>query len=227
DNLYSFAPGAEIVNPPDPGQLYARPNDVRYSFSDRHRERTNGQLTLQYRPTETLTATLDYLYAENYLQEHRGEATFWFANNTSATRVVFDDSVVATPLIYSETLSNKDNGFEQQWREQENTLDSIGFNLDWAATDRLTLSLDVHDSSLESLRVGPGWAGEVAVSVVGSTHISQTAHSSGASPTASTTTIGAITNRTGQWDPDDFGSQACRLWEGAPTTAITQGRLDG
>ncbi|HLT90867.1 MAG TPA: TonB-dependent receptor [Woeseiaceae bacterium] len=227
DNLYSFAPGAEIVNPPDPGQLYARPNDVRYSFSDRHRERTNGQLTLQYRPTETLTATLDYLYAENYLQEHRGEATFWFANNTSATRVVFDDSVVATPLIYSETLSNKDNGFEQQWREQENTLDSIGFNLDWAATDRLTLSLDVHDSSLESLPVGPGQVGEVAVSVAAPIHTSQTADFSGDIPIVSTTINDAITNGNGQWDLDDFGTQVGRLWYGAQTTDITQVRLDG
>src|SRR5690606_12919738 len=197
DNLYSFAPGAEIVNPPDPGQLYARPNDVRYSFSDRHRERTNGQLTLQYRPTETLTATLDYLYAENYLQEHRGEATFWFANNTSATRVVFDDSTVATPLIYSETLSNKDNGFEQQWREQENTLESVGFNLGWTPTDRLSVAFDIHHSTLDSLPVGPGNVGEVAISVAAPIHTGQTADFSGDIPIVSTTINDAITNGNG------------------------------
>ena len=227
DNLYSFAPGAQIENPPEDGQLFARPNDVRYSFSDRHRERTNAQLTLQYRPMDNLTATVDYLYAENYLQEHRGEATFWFANNTSATRVVFDDAPVATPIIYSESLNNKDNGFEQQWREQENTLDSVGLNLDWAVTDRLSFSFDLHDSQLESLPVGPGNVGEVAVSVAAPIHTSQTADFSGDIPTVTTTINDAITNGNGQWDLDDFGTQIGRLWYAAQQSDITQVRLDG
>jgi TonB-dependent receptor len=227
DNLYSFAPNVIIENPPEPGQLYARPNDVRYSYSDRHRERTNGQLTLQYQATENLTATLDYLYAENFLQEHRGEATFWFANNTSATRVEFDDSTVATPLIYSETLSNKDNGFEQQWREQENTLESVGFNLGWTPTDRLSVAFDVHHSTLDSLPVGPGNVGEVAISVAAPIHTGQTADFSGDIPIVSTTINDAITNGNGQWDLQDFGTQIGRLWYAAQQSEITQARIDG
>jgi TonB-dependent receptor len=227
DNLYSFAPGAEIVNPPADGQLYARPNDVRYSFSDRHRERTNAQLTLQYRPTENLTGTVDYTYAENYLQEHRGEHTFWFANGTSATRVEFDDSPVASPIVYNEILSNKDNGFEQQWREQVNTLDSVGFNLAWDATDRLSFSLDVHDSSLESLPDGPGNSGEIAVSVAAPIHASQSADFSRDLPIVSSTISDANTNNNGQWDLADFGTQVGRVWYAAQTTDVTQFRLDG
>lgn len=227
DNLYSFAPGAEIVNPPSTGQLFARPNDVRYSFSDRHRERTNGLLTLQFQPTDSITTTLDYTYAENYLTEHRGEATFWFANGTSATRVVFDDSPVASPIIYSESLTNKDNGFEQQWREQENTLDSLGFNATWDATDRLAFTFDVHDSSLESLPQGPGNAGEIAISVAAPIHSGQTADFSGDLPQVSTTINDANTNANGQWDLDDFGTQIGRIFYAAQTTDITQARLDG
>lgn len=227
DNLYSFTPGAEIVNAPEAGQLYARPNDVRYSFSDRHRERTNGHLTLQYRPTENLTATLDYLYAENYLQEHRGEQTFWFANNTSATRVVFDDSVVATPVLYSESVSEKDSGFEQQWREQENTLDSIGFNLEWAATDTLSFAFDVHNSTMESLPVGPGNVGEVAIQVGAPIHATQAADFSGDIPTVATTINDDNTNANAQWDLGDFGTQVGRLWYSAHTAELTQARLDG
>lgn len=227
DSLYSFTPDAEIVNPPNDGQLFARPNDVRYSFSDRHRERTNGQLTLQFRPTDALTATADYTYAENYLQEHRGEATFWFANGTSATRVEFDDSTVATPIVYSETLTNKDNGFEQQWREQVNTLDSLGFNVTWEASERLSLSLDAHDSSMDSLPDGPGNSGEVAISVAAPIHASQTANFSGDLPTVSTTINDGNTNANGQWDLADFGTQIGRIWYAEQQTDLTQARLDG
>ncbi|MGH8193598.1 MAG: TonB-dependent receptor [Woeseiaceae bacterium] len=227
DTLYSLAPGAEIENPPEAGQLFARPNDVRYSFSDRHRERTNGQLTLQFKPAENLTATADYTYAENYLQEHRGEATYWFANGTSGTFVEFDNSAVATPLIYAESLTNKDNGFEQQWREQNNTLDSVGFNLAWDVNDRLSFSLDAHDSTLESLPDGPGNAGEIAISIAAPIHSSQTANFSGDIPTVATTINDAITNGNGQWDLDDFGTQIGRIWYAAQTTDITQTRLDG
>lgn len=227
DSLYSFTPDAEIVNAPDDGQLFARPNDVRYSFSDRHRERTNGQLTLQFRPTDALTATADYTYAENFLQEHRGEATFWFANGTSATRVEFDDSAVATPIVYSETLTNKDNGFEQQWREQVNTLDSLGFNVTWDASDRLSLSLDAHDSTMDSLPDGPGNSGEIAISVAAPIHSSQTANFSGDLPTVSTTINDGNTNANGQWDLGDFGTQIGRIWYAEQQTDLTQVRLDG
>lgn len=227
DGLYSFAPGFEVVNPPEVGQLYARPNDVRYSFSDRHRERTNALLTLQFRPTESLTGTLDYTYAENYLQEHRGEHTFWFANGTTATRVEFDDGPVASPVVYSEILSNKDNGFEQQWREQVNTLDSLGINLSWAATDRLSFSLDAHDSTMDSVPDGPGNAGEIAISVAAPIHASQTADFSGDLPIVSSTINDANTNGNGQWDLSDFGTQIGRIWHAAQKTDITQVRLDG
>lgn len=226
-SLYSFAPGFEVVNPPDVGQLYARPNDVRYSFSDRHRERTNALLTLQFRPTESLTGTLDYTYAENYLQEHRGEHTFWFANGTTATRVEFDDGPVASPVLYSETLSNKDNGFEQQWREQVNTLDSLGFNLAWAATDRLSFGLDVHDSTMDSVPDGPGNSGEIAISVAAPIHASQTADFTGDLPVVSSTINDGNTNGNGQWDLSDFGTQIGRIWHAAQTTDLTQIRLDG
>jgi TonB-dependent receptor len=182
---------------------------------------------LQYKPTENLTGTLDYTYAENYLQEHRGEATFWFANTSSATVLEFDNSAVATPLIYAETLSNKDNGFEQQWREQRNTLDSVGFNLAWDANDRLAFSLDAHDSTMESLPDGPGRGGEIAISIAAPIHAAQGADFSGDIPIVATAINDAGTNNNGQWDLDDFGTQIGRIWYAAQTTDITQVRLGG
>ncbi|MDC2891207.1 hypothetical protein [Psychrosphaera algicola] len=45
--------------------IYAIPTNIQYNLDDFHRERINGQLTLQWRPFDNLTATVDYTYAEN------------------------------------------------------------------------------------------------------------------------------------------------------------------
>ena len=40
-----------VVNAPAIGELYARPNDLRYAFSEFERERVNGQAVVQFAPT--------------------------------------------------------------------------------------------------------------------------------------------------------------------------------
>ncbi len=48
-----------------PNDIYQVPQDIRYFLTGIERKRTNGQLTLQFRPVESVTATLDYTYSEN------------------------------------------------------------------------------------------------------------------------------------------------------------------
>lgn len=245
----SFAPGAVVENEPAIGQLYGRPNDVRLSYSDRHRERTNAQLTVQFRPQDNLTLTGDYTYAENMLEEQRGEQTFWFANGNSASFVRFDDGAVPTPIIYEEgSLSQKDNGYEQQYRQQTNTLKSLGFNAEWQVNDQFTLSFDAHDSSMDSLPTGPGGgSGEIAISVAAPVHASQRGDFSGDIPTVFTTVNDCIqrtdadnnllfdengdpvTNGdcSGDFSLGDFGSQVGRIWTSGQTTDLNQVRVDG
>lgn len=227
-NMYSMAPGGVIENAPEVGQLYARPNDIRYSFSDSERERTNAQLTLQFRPIENLTGTVDYTYAENHIQENRGEATIWFANGNSVDRLVFDNSAVASPVIISENVSGKDHGFEQQYREQNNKLESFGFNVDWEVNDTFTMGLDVHDSSMESLPTGPGKAGEVAFSMGAPVLTSQIVDWRGDLPTFNfVVDDSARGNNNGVLDKGDIGSQVARIFYAAQTTDITQVKIDG
>ncbi len=228
DTLYSVVDESAYENTPDEGQLYARPNDMRYAFSDVQRARTNGQLTLQYRPVETLTITGDFTYAENEIEEHRGEQTFWIANNTSVDHVLFNDAIVAAPLLISETLSGKDAGFEQQYRKQTNTLESTGLNIDWQVTDRFSLAFDVHDSSMESLPTGPGSSGEVATSIGAPILTSQQIDWRGDLPKAAYTyDDSGRGNNNGVMDPGDFGSQVVRVWYAAQGTDVTQLKLDG
>lgn len=151
-----FASNATIVNAPATGSLYAIPNDIRYHFSDRERERTNAQLTVQFAPTDTLTLTADYTYAENDLTEDRGDQTLWMNANRYSLAEFDTGHAVATPLVLQEDEGTaKDFGFEQQHREQRNELKSIGFNAEWHVTDTFSLSLDLHDSKAESLPDDP------------------------------------------------------------------------
>jgi TonB-dependent receptor len=151
DLTTSLAPNAVVTNAPAPGELYAIPNDIRYHFSDRQRERINAQLTLQWAPTDGLTLTADYTYAENELIEDRGDQTLWM-NANRYDLIEFDvGAAVKTPVVLREDEGTaKDFGFEQQHREQTNELKSIGFNADWQITDRFNLALDVHDSTSDS-----------------------------------------------------------------------------
>src|SRR5690606_28205811 len=146
---------AMIVSAPAVGQLYGIPNDIRYHFSDRKRERTNAQLTIQFAPSDALTLTADYTYALNELVEDRGDQTIWLQRN-GFYYLEFDDEAVKTPLVLREyTGASKDYGYEQQHREQKNELKSIGFNADWQVTDRFRVSFDIHDSTAESLPNDP------------------------------------------------------------------------
>ena len=67
-------PGSEnITNRPGPDDIYSVPQNLNYSVTGVQRQRTNGQLTLQFAPTDRITTTLDYTYSENKIQQQRNE----------------------------------------------------------------------------------------------------------------------------------------------------------
>ena len=151
DSSYTRAGGAtSIENPPAAGQLYAVAQDSRYDFSDLSRERINGQLVLQFRPTDALTLTGDYTYAQNKSEELRYEQTNWFA--TPLDQIIFDnDGPVATAVFMQENNNgSKDIGFEQTNRASKDELNSLGFNAEWEFNDRATMILDAHSSKAET-----------------------------------------------------------------------------
>lgn len=216
------ANSAKFKNAPAVGQLYARPNDVRYTFSDRERDRTNAQLTFQYRPVEDLTATLDYTFAQNNQSEHRGEVTTWVQNGDYIQSVEFDNSAIKTPIFITENYGTdrKDVGFSQQYRSQEDTLESTGLNVNWAVNDQLTLNVDVHDSTLESLPTGPGHSGELDVGI-GATI------KSGASWQFSGATIPNWTHTLdGTLGTEDLSSSVMRVWSAEQVSDVTQAKVD-
>ena len=158
-------PGSEnIVNRPDPTDIYSVPQNLNYSVNGVQRQRTNGQMTLQWAPLDNLTTTLDYTYSENKIQQQRNELSVWFNYGPSASS--WTDGPVAAPIIYSEIINpaTSDIAMGGMKLANVNKNESLGFNVDWQVSDRLDLQLDYHNSSAETKPDSPwGSAGVLGV----------------------------------------------------------------
>ncbi|MCB1642873.1 MAG: TonB-dependent receptor, partial [Xanthomonadales bacterium] len=250
----ALRPGATVINPPQIGQLYGMPNDIRYAFSDFERERINAQGVLQFAPSDSLTLTLDYTYATNEIAEDRGEQTMWLQRSNSFTHLEFDTGqAVATPVYLRDIVGGKDFGFEQQRNEQKYNLKSLGFNAEWQVTDAFSLSFDAHDSKTASLPNDPLTGGSATFfSFAGTNCVTEnpfTPQATGSCPggwaqefffntglpIASRTfypTVGDAVADVGgvfnpDFGPDDLASQIMRIWYTRQDTEIKQGRIDG
>lgn len=241
-------------NAPEDGQLFARPNDIRYAYSDRSRERTNAQLTLQFKPVDNFVSTLDFTYAQNDREEFRGEITNWVQNNEFLREVVFDNQTIKTPTLIREEyfsdanpLGAKDIGFAQQYRSQEDALKSVGLNLAWNVNDELTLVFDGHRSVMESTPTGPGHVGEIDVGVGAPIKQGKTLYFGGDLPSwdyvrpdggsyindcaqaqrPENADKQYVVNCNGRIDAGDISSAVMRMWSAEQKSEITQLRLDG
>jgi len=147
-----FPSTATVTNGPAIGQLFNLPTDLRYQLENIERTRKNAQLTLQFRPIENLTGTLDYTYSENQITSARSQQSTWY-NISAISNISFDNGTVKSPLIYQETYpgGGKDVSFAQESFDTNTKNNSFGFNLAYQASDSLKLELDFHNSSAESL----------------------------------------------------------------------------
>ena len=151
-----------ITNRPTSG-IYSLPQNIDYAVSGIHRERVNGQLTLQWQPVKTFTGTLDYTYSQNKLNTKRNDISSWFNFGPSSSS--WTNGPAASPLIYSEDL-NDPNYVDATGKSApigpadvamgvakfgvKTTLRSLGVNLGWKPTDKLKLELDAHSSNSTS-----------------------------------------------------------------------------
>lgn len=153
-------PDSPYVNNPagDDSTLYSLPQNLTYISTQGHRERLNGQLVLQFAPTDNLELTLDYTYSELQIEERRNDLGVWFiqcglCGGSSGTFT--NDGAVVTPLVWSEDWAGRDvgsGGGQDAWKTE---LDSIGFNAQWVVSDNLTVHFDAHNSTSESGRNSP------------------------------------------------------------------------
>ncbi|MCU0989415.1 MAG: TonB-dependent receptor [Xanthomonadales bacterium] len=150
------APGSEnIINRPDPTDTYSVPQNILYGLNEVERDRTNGQLVLQFRPVDSLTMTLDYTYSELEIQTQRNEMSAWFNFGPSASE--WTDGPVAAPIFYQEFYTGfpTDVGAGGAKFGNKNEINSVGFNVEWTVRDDLGFALDYHNSTGEAGSASP------------------------------------------------------------------------
>ncbi|MEP2601543.1 MAG: TonB-dependent receptor, partial [Paraglaciecola sp.] len=153
------------INRPGADDVYSVPQTTIYRFEEQQRTRKNAQLVLQYRPVDTLTATLDYTFFENATAVQHQDISAWYGFGPSEN--VWTDGPVASPLLYSETYSAPgDLSMAAGQSAGKSTTNSIGLNLEWEATDDLKVSLDYHNSDSEYGADGP-WGTSSNLSMAG------------------------------------------------------------
>jgi len=219
----------QITNrPTDPNTLVAIPNDSRYHFAEGQRERLNGQLTLQFKPVESVVLTADAFYARNKAHEHRSDQTNWF--NRPFDRVTFDDNpVVATAVFLQETLSGtKDAGFEQQFRANTDSVESYALNGAWQVNDRFSVTLDGHFSKANSKPGASNGTSSTLVSIGAPVISAHSVDYTGAIPIQTPTINDAAPrgNGNGRLDIGDLGSQVARTTSQRQSQQVKEFRAD-
>jgi TonB-dependent receptor len=143
-------PGSgNITNRPEGNDVYEIPQSAAYDLLDINRERINGQVALQYRPTDALTATVDYTYSRNKIEVRDSSVGIWF--NFGDTSSAWTDGPNAGPLFYTERFGpGKDLSYSGALTANQTENKSLGGNLTWEAPGRVTVTLDAHHSTAES-----------------------------------------------------------------------------
>jgi len=149
----------DIENQPGAGDIYSRPVDLIFSVTGVQRQRRNGQAVIQFAPVENVTATLDYTYALNKVQQqsNRMWVTFEYLPGFSS----WTDGPVAGPIVYQEdpdltaTPRNSRLSMGAGYPSTRSELKSLGFNLDWKVNDALDLAFDWHHSRSEIIPDSP------------------------------------------------------------------------
>ena len=118
------------------------PRDMNYGIADVERERTNANVTFQYAPLDSLVMTLDYTTG---LSTTGTNAIGWgqwhdYGGNINAYELDQNGTV-----IYAD-LSGNDGSYTANRDTTEVEENSVGFNIEWQATDELSLSFDYHNS---------------------------------------------------------------------------------
>ncbi|WP_028771804.1 TonB-dependent receptor [Shewanella waksmanii] len=138
------------INRAGEDDIYSVPQTTIYRFEEQQRERINGQLVLQYQPTDSIRATLDYTMMQNDVDQQHQDVSAWF-NFVPTQYSTWSDGPVSSPLVYSEVYGDGPADLSMAAGEYgtRDESGSLGFNLDWDVTESLSLNLDYHSSTAE------------------------------------------------------------------------------
>ena len=120
--------------------------DMNYSINDVQRERSNGQVTFQFRPVDNFTATVDYTATRATTGTNTVGWGIWnnFGSNINAYELDANGTAV-----YAD-ISGDDASFTASRNTTRVDARSLGVNLDWELNDDWFFTLDYHDSYNET-----------------------------------------------------------------------------
>ena len=219
----------EVRNAPsDPDTLIAIPNDARYHYSEFQRERINGQLTLQFAPSDRMSFTADATYYRNQAEEQRADQTTWF--NRPFDAIEFDGNTqVATAIFIDDVITSpKDGGFEQQYRATKDELYSLGLNMEYGVSDNLTLILDGHHSEAKARPNNPLGHTSTLVALAQKGIVDQGLRVVNGFPQQFISFDDSVNgNNNGVLDIPDLGTQVARSQTAFQEQTVDEVRLDG
>ncbi len=145
-----------ITNRPTGSTLYSTSVDLRYSIRSLERERTNGQLVLQYAPSKDLKFTLDHTIVNNTIQSKYAENSSWFNFQFGPTTFTTGGPVVS-PLLQTASFpdGNHDYAISIGRAGEKTQLNSTGFNTEWKISKALKMDFDVHHSTSKTTPKSP------------------------------------------------------------------------
>lgn len=160
---------ANITNRPKPNDVYQVPQNGGYDVVNGRRERLNGQAVLQFRPADSLTATVDYTYSQNTVDIRDNSVGIWYNHNDTSS--AWTNGPVAGPIFYTERFAaaeGKDLAYSASQTSTRSINRSLGGNLVWKAPGGVTITLDAHHSTAESKPDSPyGNSNSVGTAIFG------------------------------------------------------------
>lgn len=246
-----------VINEPPVGAQTNTAPGLRYAHSDIERTRQNAQVTFQVRPSDSVELTLDYTSATQEIDVNRAELSFWYRDFATSAIQFEDEGGVYTPIYWLQEAqvfdtdsqqtvarwdptdpndnSPRDVGHALQRGALKNTLDSIGFNAEFQATDTLSFNFDYHSSKAVA---EPGSGGPEGGSSwynlgLGSQGVPvQGWDNSGDLPLLvgiydernASNYVGAVEN---QLDIEDVGSAVAEIFRAEVEQTVDQVRIDG
>ncbi len=160
---------ANITNRPGATDVYQVPQNAGYDVVNGKRQRINGQAVLQFKPTDTLTATFDYTYSRNTVDIRDNSVGIWYNHNDTSS--AWTNGPVAGPIFYTERFGaaeTKDLAYSASQTSARSENKAIGGNLTWKGPGGVTVVLDVNHSTATSKPNSPyGNSNSVGTAVFG------------------------------------------------------------
>tara|TARA_R110002167_G_scaffold34573_1_gene110325 strand:+ start:116945 stop:119935 length:2991 start_codon:yes stop_codon:yes gene_type:complete len=118
------------------------PRDMNYGIANVERERTNANVTFQYAPIESVILTLDYTMGQSIEGSNSIGWGQWHDYGGSINAYELDEN----GTVMFADLAGNDGSYTASRDTTETNESSLGFNVEWEATDNLILSFDYHNS---------------------------------------------------------------------------------